>query len=309
MRARRPWIAAALSLLQPGLGHLYAGRPGLALVPSVLGVLLVASMYLGALLVRLVPLNVVLPLLLIPVLYIAVPIHAARIAKRTGSNYVLRPYNRWYVYAGFYVVLGILVIPAILEVVRERVVQAFRIPSGSMEPTIQVGDFLYVVKWPVEQRRPSRGGLVVFESVEEPGLNVVTRVVGMPGDTLAMTAGRLVRNGQLLDEPYAVHVDARRSEDPVQRRKMKEWQSEYLLQRVPDYAPDLQSWGPLVVPPDSFFGMGDNRDAAYDCRYYGFIPFTHVIGRPSVVYFSLDTRAPGSLLSRIRWQRIGHRLN
>jgi signal peptidase I len=78
---------------------------------------------------------------------------------------------------------------------------------------------------------------------------------------------------------------------------------------VPDYAPDLQSWGPLVVPPDSFFGMGDNRDASYDCRYYGFIPFTHVIGRPSVVYLSLDTRAPGSLLSRIRWQRIGHRLN
>ncbi|HET6837841.1 MAG TPA: signal peptidase I, partial [Gemmatimonadales bacterium] len=269
---RRPWVAAILSLVQPGLGHLYVGRPWLALLPPLLGSLLFALLYIGAVYVPQAPFNVVLPLLLLVLVWLAVPIHAALVAKRTGKGYILRPYNRWYVYAGFFVVTGMVVSPALLGFVRGQLIQAFRIPSGAMDPTIRIGDFLYVVKGPAEQRRPSRGRIVVFEAVDEPGLQVVKRVVGMPGDTLWMRAGALVRNGRPLEEPYAVHVDPQRSEDPVQRAKMKEWQKKYLLKTGADYAPDLQDWGPLVVPADSFFGLGDNRDASYDSRYYGFIP-------------------------------------
>lgn len=305
---RRPWVAAVLSLIQPGLGHLYVGRPGLALIPPLVGSLLFALLYLGALYVPRAPFNVVLPLLLLLLIWLAIPIHAVLVAKHTGRAYVFRPYNRWYVYAGFYGVLGLLVSPAMLGFVRGHVIQAFRIPSGAMEPTIQIGDLLYVVKWPAEQRRPRQGRIVVFDAVDEPGLKVVKRIVAMPGDTLLMRAGTLFRNGRPLEEPYAVHLDPRRSEDAVHRAKMKAWQARYLVSTDAGYAPDLQTWGPLVVPPDSFFGLGDNRDASYDSRYYGFIPFANIIGRPSVVYFSVERGIQGPFLQRVRWGRIGQKL-
>lgn len=307
--ARRPWLAAVLSLLLPGLGHLYVGRPRLAAAATVLGLLTITLMYVGVPFIPFAPLNVALPFLMLPVVWLGVPIHAAFLARRTGRDYALRPYNRWYVYAGLYLILGVLVVPELPNLLRTHIVEAFRIPSGAMEPTTQIGDFLYVVKWPLEQRRALYGRVVAFDSVDEPGLKVMKRVLGMPGDTLLMRSGTLIRNGRLLREPYVVHTDARRTEDPIQREKMRQWQVHYLVGTKTGYAPDIQDWGPVIVPPDSFFALGDNRDASYDSRYYGFVPLTGVIGRPSVIYFSFDPRGAGAFLSRVRWNRIGQRIN
>lgn len=156
---------------------------------------------------------------------------------------------------------------------RTFLVEAFRIPSGSMESTLLIGDFLFVNKAlygaevPIIHKRlpavrePRRDDILVFDSVEEEGLKVVKRLIGMPGDTLSMENGELFRNGERVNEPYAVHSDPTRSEDPIQRAKMREWQLPHLVRRDPSsYQPDLQEWGPIVVPPDSFFMMGDNRD-------------------------------------------------
>jgi signal peptidase I len=306
---RRPWIAAVFNLLLPGLGHLYVGRPGLALALSLSGFLLIGLLYVGALFVPLVPWNVAIPLLLSPVVLFGGSLHAALLARRIGPNYSPKPYNRWYVYAGLYLVLGLFLYPTLPPALRAHVIEAFRIPSGSMEPSARIGDFLYVAKWPREQRQPALGRMVVFESVEEPGLKSIKRVVGMPGDTVSMLAGGLIRNGRRAPEPYVIHVDSTRSEDPVQRAKMKQWQLPHLVSSQSDYAPDLQTWGPLVVPNDSFFALGDNRDASYDSRYFGFIPAGNVVGRPSVIYFSLEPRSPAPFLRRVRWPRIGQRLN
>jgi signal peptidase I len=306
---RRPWIAAVLNLLLPGLGHLYVGRPGLALALALSGFVLIGLVYIGALFVPLVPWNVAIPLLLFPVVLLGGSVHAALLARRIGSNYSPKPYNRWYVYAGLYLVLGLFLYPAILPALRAHLIEAFQMPSGSMEPSLQRGDYLYVPKWPRERRRPALGSMVVFESVEEPGLKVIKRVVGMPGDTLSMRSGGLIRNGQPVPEPYVIHVDSTRSEDPVQRAKMKQWQLPHLVDSPSDYAPDLQTWGPVVVPSDSFFALGDNRDESYDCRYFGFIPAGNIVGRPSVIYFSFEPKSPAPFLSRVRWPRIGQRLN
>lgn len=202
---------------------------------------------------------------------------------------------------------------------RTFLVEAFRIPSGSMESTLLIGDFLFVNKAlygaevPIIHKRlpavrePRRDDILVFDSVEEEGLKVVKRLIGMPGDTLSMENGELFRNGERVNEPYAVHSDPTRSEDPIQRAKMREWQLPHLVRRDPSsYQPDLQEWGPIVVPPDSFFMMGDNRDSSYDGRYWGFLPRTNVRGRPLVVYFSYD---PGSwraipFLTAVRWGRL-----
>jgi signal peptidase I len=202
---------------------------------------------------------------------------------------------------------------------RTFLVEAFRIPSGSMENTLLIGDFLFVNKAlygaevPLVHRRlppvrePERNEILVFDSVEDPGLKVVKRLIGMPGDTLAMESGQLYRNGTRVDEPYAVHEDPSRSEDPVQRARMRAWQIPHLVNRdTATYRPDLQDWGPIVVPHDSLFMMGDNRDSSYDGRYWGFLPRANVRGRPLIVYFSYDAESWRALpfLTAVRWTRI-----
>jgi len=202
---------------------------------------------------------------------------------------------------------------------RTFLVEAFRIPSGSMENTLLVGDFLFVNKAvygaevPLVHKRlpvfrePKRGDVLVFDSVEDEGLKVVKRLIGVPGDTLSMDHGELSRNGKAIEEPYVKHEDPTKSEDPMLRAKMRQWQIHHLVGRDPNtYDPDLQDWGPIVVPPDSFFMMGDNRDNSYDGRYWGFLPRTSVRGTPLIVYFSYDAKSwrPMPFFTAVRWKRI-----
>ncbi len=202
---------------------------------------------------------------------------------------------------------------------RTFLVEAFRIPSGSMENTLLVGDFLFVNKLlygaevPIIHQRlpalrePRRGDVVVFSSVEQQDTMIVKRLIGVPGDTLSMVAGQLIRNGRPVDEPFAIHTDPTASADGYQRVRMREWQLPHFVGRdTAAYQPDLQDWGPIVVPPDSLFMMGDNRDGSYDGRYWGFLPRSNVKGRPLIVYFSFDQSSFRSLpfFTAIRWRRL-----
>lgn len=201
---------------------------------------------------------------------------------------------------------------------RTFLVEAFRIPSGSMENTLMIGDFLFVNKAlygaeiPLIHKRlpavrePRRGDLIVFDSVEED-IKVVKRLIGMPGDTLAMTAGRMMRNGRMLNEPYIVHADPLPSADQFQRQRMRDWQVRYLANGdSATYHPDLQDWGPIVVPPDSYFVMGDSRDNSHDSRMWGFLPRKNIRGRPLLIYFSYDQQSwrPLPFFTDVRWGRI-----
>lgn len=202
-------------------------------------------------------------------------------------------------------------------VLRTFLIQAFRIPSGSMENTLLIGDFLFVNKAlygaevPLIHKRlpafrePERNDILVFDSVEEP-IDVVKRMVGMPGDTLAMEGGQLIRNGERVDEPYVVHESPLPMAGPEQRYRMREWQVKYFVGGdTADYHPDLQDWGPIVVPADSYFMMGDSRDNSHDSRMWGFLPRANVRGRPMFIYFSYDAKSwkPLPFLTAIRWGR------
>lgn len=203
---------------------------------------------------------------------------------------------------------------------RTFLVEAFRIPSGSMENSLLVGDFLFVNKalYGAEVplvgtrlpavREPERSDILVFDSVEEEGLKVVKRLIGMPGDTLMMEEGELYRNGRKVPEPYVLHTDPSKSEDMVRRAQMRDWQLPHLVRSVDttSYNPDLQHWGPVVVPQDSFFMMGDNRDNSYDGRYWGFLPRLNVRGRPLFVYYSYDAGSYRALpfFTAVRWTRL-----
>jgi signal peptidase I len=202
------------------------------------------------------------------------------------------------------------------------VMEAFKIPSGSMEGTLRVGDFLIVNKvlygaeLPLGRKRlpairaPQRGDVIVFKYPPDPSKNYVKRLVGLPGDTLSMERGRLVRNGVRVEEQYVRHIDP--EDDPG--GEAFGWQRAHLVRMAlaePLYRPSRDNWGPIVVPEHHYFTLGDNRDNSSDSRYWGFVPDSLVRGTPFIVYYSYE---PDSLdrwawLKRIRWERLGERIH
>ncbi len=205
-------------------------------------------------------------------------------------------------------------------VLRSYLVEAFRIPSASMENTLLVGDFLFVNKAiyggeleiPFTGIRflrvrgyaaPVRDNVVVFRSVEDstPNLNIVKRVIAGPGDTLWMVRDVVYRNGQRLEEPYALHLaGGLERDDDVRLRQIRAWQLPAYIGKDPGaYQPTTHNWGPIVVPADHFFVMGDNRDESYDSRFWGFLPREHIEGKPLFIYMSVAQDPV-----RIRWNRI-----
>jgi signal peptidase I len=179
-----------------------------------------------------------------------------------------------------------------------------------MEPTLLIGDFIYVRLDPPDKVPTSFGALVVFDSPEEPGLQVLKRVIGLPGDTLLMRNGELYRNGALISEPYVKHENLQKRESPEYRKLMRGWQVSYALGvDTATYSPDISDWGPLQVPPDSVFVLGDNREASYDGRYYGWVGRNRLLGAPRLIYYSFDPLGSRLFpaLTCIRWGRLGGR--
>jgi signal peptidase I len=180
------------------------------------------------------------------------------------------------------------------------IMQAFEIPSSSMEDTLLIGDHVFVnrvqfapqSKWlgPVlPYRTPRRGDIFVFLSPAQPGLYVVKRVMGTPGDRIHLRDGVVYRNGEKLDEPYVQHkagdYNPYRDNFPAVSPSTD-----------PNVNPDWELTMPqhiqgedIVVPPDSYFAMGDNRDVSLDSRFWGFVPRENVIGRPMFIYWSFET--------------------
>ncbi len=206
-------------------------------------------------------------------------------------------------------------------VLRTFLFEAFRIPSESMENTLLVGDFLFVnkavygaevplVHWHMPKyREPARNDLVIFDSVEEADLKVVKRVIGMAGDTLEMRQHVIYRNGVALAEPYAQYAETAIPDENDRRLKIRNWQAPYLVGKdTATYWPDRDTWGPIVVPHDSLFVMGDNRDESWDGRYWGFLPRASVRGTPLFIYYSYnkDTYKPVAFITNIRWGRFFH---
>jgi signal peptidase I len=206
--------------------------------------------------------------------------------------------------------------------VRAFFVEAFKIPSGSMERTLLVGDFLLVNKlvYGAEVpftgkhlpaiRKPERGDVIVFQWPEDPSKNFVKRLVGITGDTLAMRDGILYLNGVPQREGYVSHTEPDIDPSGDEFR----WQRNYLVRTAEaslGYHPSRNNWGPLIVPGGRYFVLGDNRDNSLDSRYWGFVPDSLVRGRPMFVYYSYapDTAHRFAWLTQIRWQRLGDRID
>ena len=211
---------------------------------------------------------------------------------------------------------------ALFFVLRAFFIEGIRIPSGSMEQTLLVGDFLLVNKLaygaevPFTARRlpalehPQRRDVILFRPPADPRTYYIKRVVGIPGDTVAMKDGVLLVNGVTQSEPYVIHM-MDPSIDPVDVDFR--WQRQFLVRSAAaagNQHPSRNNWGPLVVPERSYFVLGDNRDNSSDSRYWGFVPASSIEGRPIFVYYSYAPDSASRLpqLTRVRWHRIGERV-
>jgi signal peptidase I len=180
------------------------------------------------------------------------------------------------------------------------ILQAFKIPSQSMEPTLLVGDHLLVNKFIFEghgawyekllpYRDVRRGDIIVFRFPYDDHLHFVKRVIGVPGDRLRIINQRLYINGFWVPEPYVVHDPS--AGDPVNDNFPPS--SSYLIRNAlrAEWAEQISNYishGELVVPPGNYFVMGDNRDQSSDSRYWGFVDRRAIMGRPILIYWSVE---------------------
>jgi signal peptidase I len=214
-----------------------------------------------------------------------------------------------------------IVIAVILALfVRTWVVQAFKIPTGSMENNLLIGDHLLVNKFvfgpqskigqavlPVRDIR--RQDIVVFKYPDEPERDFIKRVIGLPGETIELRNKKVFVNGQPLDEPYVHFLEA-----------------SHLAAEVTSF--DVRErYGPVTVPPGQYFVMGDNRDNSQDSRYWGFLPRHYIKGKALLIYWSYDAGPQGPtesgfgasvkqvfsvvthFFTRTRWERLLHQIH
>jgi len=179
--------------------------------------------------------------------------------------------------------------------IRAFIVQAYKIPSGSMVPTLLIGDYLlvnklaYGIRNPLKndflyfRRLPKRQEIVVFTYPLNKKLDFIKRVIGLPGDTIQIINKKVYVNGKLLKEPYV------RFTDP---------------EIYPKEISPRDNYGPVKVPPKHIFVMGDNRDQSYDSRFWGFVPIKYLKGKALIIYFSWDSKH-----FKVRFNRIGKIIN
>ena len=222
--------------------------------------------------------------------------------------------------------------------VKTFLIEAYRIPSGSMIPSLLIGDWLFVNKLTYGPkipfvdarlpgyREPQRGDVIVFQSPpqidqpEDPTPTLVKRLVGMPNDTIFMRNGLLHVNGIPQRQGFAAASNPSAASGEIYS-DLFEWQARYTIKGSrfgnPPARPTLDNWGPLVVPPRFLFMMGDNRHCSKDSRFWGLVPRENVRGRPMFVYYSYrpggdpgecnpeTSTRPVSFITDIRWGRIG----
>ena len=182
---------------------------------------------------------------------------------------------------------ALLVALALALVIRTFIVQAFKIPSGSMLETLQIGDhllvnkFLYGLKWPLSDHYaiqgvdPERGDIVVFRYPNNRDIDYIKRIIGVPGDVIEIRSKQLIRNGQPVNESYIKHS-----------------QPTLML-------PVRDNYGPVTVPDGKYFMMGDNRDDSQDSRFWGFVDRPDLHGKAWRIYWSSEG------IGNVRWNRFG----
>ena len=196
------------------------------------------------------------------------------IKKRFDTN-ILRALGIYLTSIIFTIIISVVIALSI----RTFVVQAFKIPSGAMLETIQIGDHLLVNKLIYKFKPPERGDIIVFKYPVDPNKDFIKRIVGVGGDSIEIKDKEVYINNMLIEERYVIHGDSRMLSSDISPR---------------------DNFGPVTIPNNSYFVMGDNRDNSLDSRFWGFVDSKYIKGKAFIIYWSLDKEK-----GTIRLERIG----
>jgi signal peptidase I len=282
VKPRRAWLAGLLTFGSMGLGQLYNGE-------IVKGLIIFAIPYTLVMCWSLWDLwsyrSGLLTLILIGFCLFIYAIVDAMVVAIKRKDYTLKPYNRWYIYIAVIITIGFVGNTALRANIP---LKAYRIPAGSMEPALLIGDhFICDLDYP-GSAEVKRGDIIVFRSPEDRVKDYIKRVIGLPGETLEVRDKKVLINGKPLSDQWGVYINRAKLPPGMQ---------------VPT------SYGPVKVPPGHYFVLGDNRYQSYDSRFWfngrgGFVPRNDIKGKVLYIYWS---GPPGD--SPIRWKRLGMVIN
>ena len=291
---RRPWLAVTLSLMMPGLGHVYGGRLVRGLVFLSLCLIPVVFLQAGMVLqYSNISMSAVIAAIIVANLMALVAIvDSYRVTRRTRPDYELKDYNRWYVY----VLLILMNTGSTIEgafSLRANYLEAFRVPAASCYPTIIPGDRLLANKIAYKNTDPERGDLIVFLNPEDRRVTYIKRVVAVEGDTVEQKDYELYVNGQKLHreslpesmlDKIEITVCADALQGTIFEERLGDAKYKILMPKPPrDQA--LSDFGPVTVPKQHCFVLGDNRHNSRDSRHFGPIPLSTVKGRVDYLYW------------------------
>ena len=297
-RKRSPWIAALLSVLCTGLGHIYCGRIVMGLGLFALTTLFVpvqTSLLLFGYSAILVILTVVLGLISMVVSIYAV-ISSFRLARSLGADYQLKEYNHPIVYLAFFLIVGFIAPVSAAHVLRDNVAEAFYCPAESMLPNIIKGDRFLADKRAYRDDKPQYGEVIVFRNPLDRKSNYVKRVIALPGDRVEVRNGQVLVNGKLLTQKSTDHSIMGPGEMVEGAELYEEINGSRRYMILKDKAPsaEKQDFPETEVPPAHVFVLGDNRDHSLDSRKFGFVPIGDIKGRVQFLYWPVG-----------RWSRFG----
>lgn len=267
-------MSILFTLLSIGLGHIYAGYAKRGIFLCIGQYLLLVFCYFIILTFPSI-ISLLLFLALVFAYFIFCLVDIIKFSKNNSLTYELKKYNKWYVYVSFLIVLFFIPQPMNSEIIKENIIQAYKIPAGSLKPTLVIGDHIFVKTDFTSKSNVMKGDLVVFPFPENPSKDFIKRIVAIGDDTIEIINKKVFINGKQINEPYIVHTD-----------------SNILFKR--------DNMELTKIPKGSFFLMGDNRDNSFDSRFWGVVEASEIKGKASIVYWSWDKEN-----NRVRWNRIG----
>ena len=247
-----------LSFITPGLGQIYNGRfkKGIILYLILLLVFVILTFlglfatFFGAIIILLITLGFSV-FIWLDALFDAIKL----------KEVPLKRFNKWYIYLVIFLIHAFVIQPVISSAIKKNIVRAYKFPSSSMEPTLFPGDYFIVDMKIYKTEKPKRGDIIVFEYPKDPSKIFVKRVIGTEGEKVEIIRNKIYIEDQLIDDPWGHFTMSRSS--------------------TGDY-------GPVRVPEDSLFVLGDNRDNSQDSRFWGFVNIAKVKGKILYLYWGKD---------------------
>ncbi len=264
LKKRKRILAFLFSLVTPGLGQIYNGqlKKGISyligfLLAYILFSFLLFNFY-----------GMIFYIIIMLGLFGFILIDAFRGANELEAV-PLKPYNKWYIYLIIFLLSSMVIRPLLAWTIRNNIARAYKIPSSTMEPTLLVGDHLIADMRIYKSEKPKRGDVIIFEFPKDPSKDFIKRVIAIAGEKVEIVANRVHIDDKVIDDPWG-HFSLSRS--------------------------SIQDYGPVKVPQDCLFVLGDNRDNSQDSRFFGFINVNKVKGKALYIYWAKNRSRIGAKL-------------